>query len=101
MQNTKRDEGAFLTPAARADLRHIWRHSAKQWSIGQADRYVKSIRAACLDLASGQKPGQRANAPGYMKCVVGSHIIYYRIQDASIVVVRILHGMMDANKHLH
>ena len=39
-----------FSPAAAADLEHIWDHSAGRWGPDQADRYIDEIRDACLGL---------------------------------------------------
>lgn len=92
----------ILTEAARADLKHIWRYSAKNWSRDQAERYTDAILDTCQNLASGRKHGRRVTEhSNYMRCTVGTHVIYYRVEGTAIIIVRILHGMMDADKHLN
>lgn len=56
-----------LSPAAEADLDHIWDHSAEHWGPDQADRYTDEIRDACHDLASGIRGGRTVDVrPGYL-----------------------------------
>jgi toxin ParE1/3/4 len=38
--------------------------------------------------------------PDYRKYPVGSHILFYRVTKAAIVVVRILHQRMDVERHI-
>ncbi|MDW9912377.1 type II toxin-antitoxin system RelE/ParE family toxin, partial [Sinorhizobium meliloti] len=38
--------------------------------------------------------------PGYLKYPAGSHIVYFRNRGDRIDIIRILHGRMDAQRHL-
>jgi toxin ParE1/3/4 len=38
--------------------------------------------------------------PGYRKYLVGSHVLFYRVTNTDVVVVRILHQRMDVERHL-
>ncbi len=44
-----------LFPAAREDLREIWRFGALNWSIGQADRYSDELDAAISSLTENPR----------------------------------------------
>ncbi len=91
-----------LTPAAQADIEGIWDYTEEHWSADQADRYTDGIRDACLDVASGRKEGRKATVrSGYLKFLVGAHILYYRVEGDTIIIVRILHSRMDADQHLN
>jgi toxin ParE1/3/4 len=93
--------GYRLTPRAAADLEEIWRYTFETWSIEQADRYIHNLVAAFSALAAREKIGRRADVrEGYFKYAVGAHVIYFQESDASIDVIRVLHGRMDADRHL-
>jgi toxin ParE1/3/4 len=92
-----------LTPRARRDLDEIWDYTAKRWDAAQADRYVRAIAAACANLAKGQRQDRDAGdiRPGYRRCTVGSHVLFYRRNDrGELEIVRILHQRMDVDRHL-
>ena len=90
-----------LSPAAQADLEIIWDYTAEHWGLDQAERYTDDIRDACYDLASGHRQGRPVNLrPGYLKYLIGSHVVYFRDHSDRIEVVRILHGRMDVSRHL-
>ncbi|HEV6967760.1 type II toxin-antitoxin system RelE/ParE family toxin [Roseateles sp.] len=93
--------GFILSPLAQNDLGGIWDYTARHWGNDQADHYVRQIVAVCADLAAGRKPGRNAEAirPGYRKCAVGSHVLFYRIGEG-VEVIRILHQRMDVERHL-
>ena len=90
-----------LTPAAQADMEVIWDYTIEHWGLDQADRYTDDIRGTLHDLASGHRQGRPVDVrPGYMKYLIGSHVVYFRDHCDCIEVVRILHGRMDVSCHL-
>jgi toxin ParE1/3/4 len=78
-------KGYILSPAAQADLGHIWDYSAQNWGAEQADRYILGIRDACEALADGSKQGRAIDdiRPGYRKLAVASHFLFYRLTDVN------------------
>lgn len=92
----------ILTPAAQADVDTIWDYTVGRWGEDQAERYLLGIRDACRELAAGERTSSTVDIrAGYRKAFVGSHVLYFRVTDsARIVVVRILHKRMDADRHL-
>ena len=93
----------LLTAAARKDVIEIGRFSTKKWGKRQRDRYLKQLDDAFEILARQPEIGKDAKdiKPGYRKFGHGSHVIFYRAgTDSKIVVIRILHGSMDVDRHL-
>ncbi|MBM3554666.1 MAG: type II toxin-antitoxin system RelE/ParE family toxin [Alphaproteobacteria bacterium] len=90
-----------LTPRAVADLEEIWLYTFKTWSAEQADSYHNAIVDAFEDLARGRLVGRPADVrDGYFKVPVGSHMVFYRLTAAGLIVVRVLHKRMDVGRHL-
>lgn len=90
-----------LSPLAEGDLEDIWLYSAQQWSMPQADRYIEDFLTAFAELADGERSGATVAArKGYLRLLVGSHVIFYRETDSHIDVIRILHQSMDERRHL-
>lgn len=91
-----------LTKAALLDLEAIWRFTATNWQIAQADSYIAEIRTAIEELADGRRPDLLADRvrPGYRKCLAQSHVIYFRRDKDLLVVARILHQSMDPTPRL-
>jgi toxin ParE1/3/4 len=91
-----------FSPKAKADLDQIWDHSLKEWGPERAEAYIHTIRSI-LNLID-QFPAMAKNAenirPGLLKYAVGSRVLFLRITDRSIDVVRILHQRMDYPRHL-
>ncbi len=61
-----------LSPAAEQDLEQIWVYTFQHWGLEQANR----------------------------RRIVESHIIYFRITDYGIAIIRILHERMEALRHI-
>ncbi|MFN8701507.1 MAG: type II toxin-antitoxin system RelE/ParE family toxin [Rhodospirillales bacterium] len=91
----------LLSPRAEADLEEIWLYTFKNWSLEQADSYHAAIVDAFDDLANGTKIGRPVDIrDGYFKHPVGSHLVFYRLTESDLVVVRVLHQRMDVGRHL-
>lgn len=91
----------LFSPRARSDLEDIWRYTAETWSPEQADLYHGDIIDALDDLTAGRKVGRPVDIrAGYFKYPVGSHLVFYRFAESSLVVIRILHRRMDVERHL-
>ena len=91
-----------FTPAAIADLDGIFDYTLERWGRDQAERYLRDIQRVCEGLASGDLPGRSADhvRKGYRKAASGAHMIYYRSEGETLIVVRILHQRMDIDRHL-
>lgn len=95
-------KGFVLSPAAQADVDGIWEYTAQKWGAEQAVWYLRLIRDACHELGAGTSTSRAVDIrEGYRKTTVGSHVLFFKIADTGqIVVIRVLHQQMDANKHL-
>lgn len=90
-----------LPPAAERDLENIWIHTHQQWGMEQANRYIDHLIAVFAGLAQspGTAPACDYIRPGYRRRSVERHMIYFRITDYGVAIVRILHDRMDAPRH--
>ena len=90
-----------FSPAAIADIGAIWDYTAETWGPDQADRYIDTVRDTCLALANGEIAGRRVEVrDGYLKYPVGRHLIFFRQPGSGTEVIRVLHQMMDTERHL-
>ena len=90
-----------LSPLAEIDLEEIWFYTFQNWSLAQADSYHRDLVMAFEGLASGTKRGRDVDVrPDYLKCPVGSHMIYFRDRDDQIEVIRVLHQRQDETLNL-
>jgi toxin ParE1/3/4 len=92
----------LFSPAARADIEQIWDHTAEKWGEHQAEKCIRNIDTTCRDIAAGRIHGISAEniRTGYRKIGVGSHLIFFRQNEGSFEVIRILHQRMDVTTHL-
>jgi toxin ParE1/3/4 len=91
-----------LTAAARDDLIGIWDTTQATWGDAQADAYLDQIAATLDRLAGNPRLGPDCSdlLPGLRRLVTGRHVAFYRIMDDHVRVIRVLHGSMDALRHL-
>ena len=90
-----------LSPAAQRDLDGIWDYSEEKWGSQKAQQYIEAIQGTLISIANGKRITRPVSVrEGYFKCAVGSHIVFYRTDDALLDVVRILHQRMDVERHL-
>ena len=91
-----------LTPRAQGDLSDIWDHTADRWGIAQAETYTRQLGAHVAMVAGNPALGRACPEvrTGYYKFQSGAHILFYRMMDNGIEVVRVLHERMDYGQHL-
>ena len=92
-----------LSKEAKNDLRSIALFTENRWGRAQRNLYIKQLDEAFLMLAQNPNLGISCDniREGYRKFPQGSHIIFYKPNaQSNILVVRILHKSMDYNSHL-
>ena len=87
-----------LTKPARLDFRDILSYTSQTWGEWQLVAYKSKIDAALSAIAQNPYIGRTKHK--LLVYPVGKHLIYYRIEAATVYVVRILHERMDAPHHL-
>lgn len=86
-----------LRPRALEDLEAIWLYTATQWSVDQAQLYIRQLTAG-LDFLSEQPKIARERSelhPPVRIHPVASHLIVYRIEADHLDIIRIRHGRED------
>ena len=91
-----------LKPEARRDIEDILIYSAEQWGLEQRDAYRDEIVQALEVLRENPRLGRPRDeiAASLRSLRVRQHVIYYRVSAEKLIVVRVMHGMMDAAQHL-
>jgi toxin ParE1/3/4 len=95
-------KGYVLSPRAQKDIDDIWEYTVEHWNVRQAEIYLRQIRRA-IETVAAEPNIARSCAdirPGYWKYPEGSHVLFFRITDKGINVVRVLHSRMDFERHL-
>jgi len=90
------------SPDAETDLENIWLYSFEQWNEEQADRYHDQLIEGLENLKANPKIGKSRESirEGYRSIQINHHIIYYRLDDEIIDIIRVLHESMLSTKHL-
>lgn len=88
---------------AEDDLRGILAYSLATWGELQRNIYAAALDAAFQDLLRFPESGRLRPDyfPGCRIRPIEQHVIYYRIDGDTIRIVRVLHGKMDARRHLY
>lgn len=86
-----------LQPRASRDLADIWTYTANQWSVGQAERYLRGMELtlqSLIEFPLAARERTEFSPPVRIKHYQ-SHIIVYRLEAPYVTVVRVLHGRSD------
>lgn len=88
--------------AAEADLIGIWRYSFENWGETQADRYLTALETGIEGLARNPETGDRRESlrSGYWSLHLEHHIVFYTFTEDEVRVRRVLHEVMDSDRHL-
>ena len=91
-----------LSPKAKSDISGIWDYTLEGWGIDQAEKYVRELWAAIQEQACDYTASTDISdvRPGYRKLRFGSHVIFFKLVEDGIDVIRILHQRMDFERHL-
>jgi toxin ParE1/3/4 len=94
--------GYIINRRAEGDLEEIWDYTVSRWGLAQADKYDDEIYAAFRRLAETPTLGRDCSEIrfGYRRYNVGSHVIFYRIDNDTVDVMRVLHKSRDFPRHL-
>ena len=95
--------GAYrLTRRAAADLDAIFEYTALRFGLGQARSYFDMLHECCQRLAGNPGLGRSAEslAPGLRRYEFRSHVVFYMAESRELLVVRVLHARMDAQRHV-
>ena len=88
-----------IRPQAQRDLREIWRYTRKTWSAEQANRYIGQLNAALAERPDIGRPADDIS-PGLRRRGAERHVIYFRVIDKRVIIVRVLHDRMNPSAHL-
>lgn len=91
-----------LTEAAENDLEAILNYTALQWGEQQVDIYLAVIEKSLQMIQENPDLGHtKYGVSGLLKGYkAGKHIIFYKLENTTIYIVRILHGSMNYPTYL-
>lgn len=89
------------TPAAQDDLIGIAEYSFEQWGAERAKHYIEGVDGAAQQLPELLGITRLVEGfPQLRRMQVDRHILFFRIVDDVIEIVRILHERMMPEEHL-
>lgn len=90
-----------LSRLAVGDLENIWNYTFANWSLKQADKYIKQIVKQIEEVSLSPEIGRPIFriSPNHRMIKVNSHLIVYKIEKEILKIDRIIHEKMDI-KHL-
>ena len=91
-----------LSPEAKNDLLDIRAYTREKWGNQQAQKYIDALEKRSDELARSPHMGRERPEikPGYRSIAEGKHVIFYRVGDSGIEILRIPHGRMDIEHRL-
>ena len=90
-----------IKPEAESDLVKIFEYTAMRWDVDEAKKYQDDLFAGMLLLTKQEELGKEyhyAKQP-YRKLHINRHLIFYRLEGQTCLVIRVLHDRMDVKKH--
>jgi toxin ParE1/3/4 len=88
-----------LTDRAALDFRDILSYTLQTWGDDQLIKYRDLITESLDSIAKNPQIGRDDIAP-YRRYTAGKHFIFYRVNESTITIVRILHSRADFLRHL-
>ena len=93
----------IISKKAVSDLEEIWLYTVEKWSAEQADRYYNLIFDEINYICKNSDAGKSMEhvRKGYRASKVKFHLIFYKVSNDIIEIVRILHERMDIENRLN
>ena len=90
--------GLIISEQAKGDLIDIWQYIALD-SVENADSFVDLIYDKCAELASMPEMGRKRDEliPGIRSFPVKKYVVFYRIREDFIEIIRVLSAYRDLN----
>ena len=92
----------FLSPQAAKSLAQISAYTLRNFGRQQTTKYLKMLRERMRDAAANPLRGRERHdiKQGYCSIQAEQHHIYYRMGEAQIEIIDVLHQSMEPNLHL-
>ncbi len=92
----------YLSPQAERSLVQISDYTLKSFGERQRKKYLTALRKQMRAAAANPTQGRERNEikQGYYSVPAEKHHIYYRIGDAHIEIIDVLHQSMEPSLHL-
>jgi toxin ParE1/3/4 len=86
-----------LSRLANNDLENIWEYTFTNWSLKQADIYVKQIITQINKVCNNPELGRQIFSikPNHRMIKINSHFLVYKVDGEYLKIDRIVHERMD------
>lgn len=90
-----------VSPLSRDDLKGIFQYGLRNWGEPQAAAYFELFKNHLWNLTEQPKTGveRKVLLPNLRSFPVESHVVFYRLQNKRIEIVRIFYGRQDPQRH--
>lgn len=90
-----------LSPEAEQDLSDIFDYTEIEFGLDQAVQYLKDLEHCFIQLCNNSNIGRERTEirEALYSFVSQSHVVFYRILNDRLRVVRVLHGSRDLPRH--
>jgi toxin ParE1/3/4 len=91
-----------ISAAARDDLAEIHRIGKQTWGNAQSREYLGRLKDQLWALTEFPLVGvdRKDLLPELRSLPIASHIVFYRLANGCVEIVRLLHGRQDPHRHL-
>ena len=91
-----------LYPRAIEDLESIYLYSRQKFGVHRTEDYTLAIETSFQHLADDPLIARKCDYvhQGLRAFNIGSHVIFFKITNYGIAVVRVLHQSMEFRRHL-
>jgi len=91
-----------LSRQAKSDVLNITRYTIDQFGLNQARSYHSAMTECFKVLSENSSLGKSIDhiRKGYRRYDHKSHIIFYKVEEQGIYIVRVLHKSVDLPQHL-
>ena len=90
----RRKANVDYSPQAREDLIWIAAYTEARWGNPHSAKYLRDLRNTIESLGSHPNLGKVRTelAPGLRSLAIAQHVVFYRLQDTTALILRVLHG---------
>lgn len=95
--------GTFrVTDAAKADIKKIGQYTQKTWGKDQRRIYLEDMQDRFMQIADNPEMHSLNDSfdPPVRLGIFRKHLIVYMIDEAEVLIVRVLHGSMNLDDQL-
>ena len=91
-----------IAPTAKADLGDIYQYGLRQWGQARSASYLDTLNGKFWALT--EQPLIGAERPellaGIRSLPIESHVLFYRVTDSTVDIIRVLHGRQDPARYI-